>query len=30
MVYRALADELASDIHALALVTRTPEEAGTV
>ena len=26
LVYRALAAELASDIHALALTTRTPEE----
>jgi len=29
LVYRTLADELASDIHALALVTRTPEEAAS-
>jgi BolA protein len=27
LVYRALADEMKDDIHALALVTQTPEEA---
>jgi BolA protein len=27
LVYQALADEMKSDIHALALVTQTPEEA---
>jgi BolA protein len=27
MVYAALADELANDVHALALATLTPEEA---
>ena len=30
LVYQALADEMKSDIHALALVTQTPEEAQAV
>ncbi|MEM7121090.1 MAG: BolA family protein [Pseudomonadota bacterium] len=29
MVYQALSEEMASDIHALALVTQTPEEASS-
>jgi BolA protein len=28
IVYEILADELKSDVHALSLVTKTPEEAG--
>ena len=30
LVYRALAEELESDIHALALLTQTPEEAAAI